>query len=79
MLQYVGTTGKTIEQRLSVVLSFLDLVGARQILKVAVHRANFLCVFMHLEHKRSAQRAFHKVVIHSYDLQHYRSSLCVSC
>lgn len=54
MLQYVGTIGNTIEeQRLSFILSFLDLVGVRQTHKVAVHQANFLYVFMHLEHKCS--------------------------
>lgn len=55
MLQYVGTTGNTIEeQRLCFILSFLDLVGVRQTLKVAVHQADFFVyVFMHLEHKCS--------------------------
>lgn len=45
MLQYVGTTGNTIEeQRLSFILSFLYLVGVRQTLKVAVHQADFFGV-----------------------------------
>lgn len=52
MLQYVGTIGNTIEeQTLSFILSFLDVVGVRQTLKVAEHKAIFKCVFMHFEHK----------------------------
>lgn len=42
MLQYVGTIGNTIEeQTLSFILSFLDMVGVRQTLKVAEHKAIF--------------------------------------
>lgn len=42
VLQYVGTIGNTIEeQTLSFILSFLDMVGARQTLKVAEHKAIF--------------------------------------
>lgn len=46
MLQYVGTIENTIEERLSFILSFLDLVGVRQTLKVAVNQANFWWGFL---------------------------------
>lgn len=46
MLQYVGTIGNTIEeQTLSFILGFLDMVGVRQTLKVAEHKAIFLMCF----------------------------------